>query len=32
MESAKLSDMQTNAPDSVPDATSDDMPADDLPF
>jgi hypothetical protein len=32
MESAKLSDMQSNAPDSVPDATSDDMPADDLPF
>ncbi|PZX64682.1 DUF3127 domain-containing protein [Hydrotalea sandarakina] len=32
MESAKLSDMQSNAPDFVPDATSDDMPADDLPF
>lgn len=32
MESAKLNDMQNNAPDFVPDATADDMPADDLPF
>jgi hypothetical protein len=32
MESAKLNDMQSNAPDFVPDATADDMPADDLPF
>jgi hypothetical protein len=32
MESAKLNDMQSNAPDFVPDVTSDDMPADDLPF
>jgi len=32
MESAKLNDMQSNAPDFVPDITANDMPADDLPF